>query len=220
MRAIRIALAAGALTLSAVDATSGGGRQAAFDVASVKPNRARVRTSMTITPGGIIYTNVSLSDCLQAAYGVKRFQISGPEWLRSERYDIDARTGGAASAGQSTAMLQELLRDRFKLSLHREKKELPVFALLAGKSGPKNGPKLRPGDPNGKARREPAPGGLAFVNASMVDLADFLSGLPALARPVFDSTGLPGGSTSRSDWAVSGATAAAVIRRSSSAPRS
>ena len=85
-------------------------------------------------------------------------------------------------------MLQALIADRFKLSLHRETKELPVFAILVGK----NGPRLKPGDPAGRRSIGPAPGGLAFTNTSMEDLADFLSGLPAISRPVFDNTGLTG----------------------------
>jgi uncharacterized protein (TIGR03435 family) len=171
--------------------SQGGGVKAqgpAFDVASVKPNKARVRQSMTMTPGGIAYTSVSLIDGLQAAYGVKRYQIAGPDWLGSERYDINARTGGAASNEQIRAMLQTLIADRFKLSLHREKKELPVFAILVGK----NGARLTVGDPAGPRSIGPAPGGLAFTNTSMEDLADFLSGLPTISRPVFDKTGLPG----------------------------
>jgi uncharacterized protein (TIGR03435 family) len=157
-----------------------------FEVASVKPNKARVRQSMTMNPGGIAYTSVSLIDGLQAAYGVKRYQIAGPDWLGSERYDINARTGGAATNEQIRAMLQTLIADRFKLSLHREKKELPVFAILVGK----NGARLKVGDSGGERSMGPAPGGLAFTNASMEDLANFLQ--QPLSRPVFDLTGLAG----------------------------
>ena len=159
---------------------------AAFDVASVKPNTAGVRQSMTMNPGGIAYTSVSLIDCLQVAYGVKRSQISGPGWLATERYDINARTGDTASNEQIKAMLQTLIAERFKLSLHREKKELPVFAILVGK----NGPRLKAGDASGGRRIGPADGGVAFTNTSMEDLADFLQ--QPLSRPVFDMTHLTG----------------------------
>ena len=186
MMTMRIVLAAGCLMLGVVDATVIGGQQPAFDVASVKPNKARVRQSMTMNPSGIAYTSVSLLDGLQAAYGVKRYQISGPDWLVAERYDINARTGGSATNEQIRAMLQTLIADRFKLSLHREKRELPVFAILVGK----NGPRLKVGDPSGQRGMGPAPGGLAFTNTTMEDLADLLSGLPTISRPVFDKTGL------------------------------
>ena len=183
---IRIALAAGILMLGSVHAPGDVAQGPAFDVASVKPNKARVRQSMTMNPGGIAYTSVSLIDCLQAAFGVKRYQISGPDWLGSERYDVNASTGGSASNEQIKAMLQTLIAERFKLSLHREKKELPVFAILVGK----NGPRLKAADSGGERSIGPAPGGLALTNASMEDLANFLQ--QPLSRPVLDMTGLTG----------------------------
>ena len=143
---------------------------------------------MTLNPAGILYVNALLADCLQVAYGVKRYQISGPAWIQSERYDINGRTAGAASDEQVKMMLQALLADRFKLSLHRDQKELPVLALQIGK----NGPRLKPGDENGRRTMNGGPGALVFTNTSMQDLAEFLSGLPAIARPVFDSTRLAG----------------------------
>jgi uncharacterized protein (TIGR03435 family) len=188
MNAIRIALVAGLLIPGSVNAPTAAAQGPVFDVASVKLNKARVRQVMTMTPGGIAYTSVSLIDCLQAAYGVKRYQIAGPDWLASERYDINAQTGGTASNDRIRTMLQTLIAERFKLSLHREKKELPVFAILVGK----NGPRLKAGDPTGTRSMGPAPAGLAFTNTSMEDLADLLSGLPALSRPVFDQTRLTG----------------------------
>lgn len=188
MMTIRIALVAGLLIRGLVNAPTVAAQAPAFDVASVKPNKARVRQVMMMNPGGIAYTSVSLIDCLQAAFGVKRYQIAGPDWLVSERYDINARTGGAASDAQIRTMLQALIADRFKLSLHREKKELPVFAILVGN----NGPKLKAGDATGGRSMGPAPGGLSFINTTMEELADFLSGLPTISRPVFDKTGLTG----------------------------
>ena len=188
MRTIRIALAAGLPIWGLMIGSTSAAQPPAFDVASVKPNKSRVRQVMTMTPGGIAYVSVSLIDCLQAAYGVKRYQIAGPDWLASERYDINAQTGGTASTERIKTMLQTLIADRFKLSLHREKKELPVFAILVGK----NGPRLKAGDPTGTRSMGPAPAGLAFTNTSMEDLADLLSGFPALSRPVFDQTGLTG----------------------------
>ena len=71
------------------------------------------------------------------AYGVKGFQISGPGWLDSERYDIVAKLPRGATKAEFMAMLQNLLAERFKLTLHREKKDLPMYALVVGKNGPK-----------------------------------------------------------------------------------
>ena len=86
-------------------------------------------------------------------------------------------------------MLQTLLADRFKLALHREQKELAVYALLTGK----NGPKLHPSDGEGEFNMGPAAGGLGFQKISMTDFAArFLSRLPPIGRPVLDKTGLTG----------------------------
>ncbi len=81
------------------------------------------------------------------AYGVKTYQISGPAWLDTERFDIVAKVPQGATKDDVKLMLQNLLADRFKLTLHREKKDMPMYALLVAK----NGPKLKespPDDPN------------------------------------------------------------------------
>jgi uncharacterized protein (TIGR03435 family) len=86
---------------------------------------------------------------IATAYDVpfQSVQLSGgPDWIRSERYDIEAIAGvGAVPAGLSTkaredktrSMLQTLLAERFKLTIRREAKEIPVYAVVAGKNGPK-----------------------------------------------------------------------------------
>jgi uncharacterized protein (TIGR03435 family) len=117
-----------------------------FEVASVKPaapitgNRIQVMMRGgpgTPDPGQITYTNVTVKNVLMNAYGVKGFQISGPSWLESERYDIVAKLPRGATKEEFMAMLQNLLAERFKLTLHREKKDLPMYALVVGKNGPK-----------------------------------------------------------------------------------
>lgn len=118
----------------------------AFEVASVKPAAPItgnfIRVGMrggpgTPDPGQITYTNVTVKNVLTQAYGVKGFQISGPGWLDSERYDIVAKLPRGATKAEFMAMLQNLLAERFKLTLHREKKDLPMYALVVGKNGPK-----------------------------------------------------------------------------------
>src|SRR5271157_134132 len=117
-----------------------------FEVASVKPaapltgNMIRVMMRGgpgTPDPGQITYNNVTLKDVLTNAYGVKRFQISGPGWLDSERFDIVAKLPRGATKAEFMVMLQNLLAERFKLTLHREKKDLPMYALVVAKNGPK-----------------------------------------------------------------------------------
>lgn len=70
------------------------------------------------------------------AYSLEEFQILGaPSWATSERYDIDARTGGPATADQIRVMLQSLLADRFKLTFRRETRQMPVYELVPAKDG-------------------------------------------------------------------------------------
>ena len=133
--------------------------------------------------------NVSLRSCIQWAYRVRGYQISGPGWLTSERYDIVAKTSSPAADDQLRPMLQRLLADRFQLALHRETKELPVYWLVAGKRGPK----LRAAAGEGNSSMRPAGGGLEFRNFSMPELADRLSARPfSVDRPVLDKTGING----------------------------
>ena len=117
-----------------------------FEVASVKPaapitgNRIMVMIRGgpgSPDPGQITYSNVTVKNVLTNAYGVKSFQITGPGWLDSERYDIIAKLPRGATKAEFMVMLQNLLAERFKLTLHREKKDLPMYALVVGKNGPK-----------------------------------------------------------------------------------
>jgi uncharacterized protein (TIGR03435 family) len=164
----------------------------AFEAASVKPTQGgRTRS---IEPGRITYLDTTLGDFIAMAYGLKRYQISGPDWImnadRSGRYDVVATAGRPVSADEIKRMLGPLLADRFHLAFHRETRELPVFALVVARGGPKF---KQPGD--GGAPPPPTPdgaGGLFFKNYSMAMLADWLSFLPSLGRPVIDRTALEG----------------------------
>jgi uncharacterized protein (TIGR03435 family) len=78
-----------------------------------------------------------MKSLLTTAYGVKGYQISGPSWLDSERFDIVAKIAKGATKEQFQLMFQNLLAERFKLTLHRDTKELPMYALVVGKGGPK-----------------------------------------------------------------------------------
>jgi uncharacterized protein (TIGR03435 family) len=121
-----------------------------FEVASVKPaappapdGRGMIRIDPpsggpgTNEPGRIHYPFMNLRTLLARAYDVKNFQIVGPPWLDSERYAITATMPPDTTKEQFRIMLQNLLTERFKLTLHRETKELPMFALVVAKNGPK-----------------------------------------------------------------------------------
>ena len=117
-----------------------------FEAASVKPAAPQtgmgIRVMMrggpgTPDPGQLNYSNVSLKNVLMAAYAVKGYQLNGPNWLDSERFDIVAKIAPGATKEQFQLMLQNLLAERFKLALHHETKELPMYSLVIGKGGSK-----------------------------------------------------------------------------------
>jgi uncharacterized protein (TIGR03435 family) len=129
------------LTLFAAGAAFAQSNPPAFEVASIKQaapqTMGRMMVRMGGDPGRVDYANVSLKDVLARAYDVKRYQIMGPSWLDSERYDITAKVPDGVPKEQIPAMLQVLLSERFKMTIHKESKEQPVYALIVGKGGPK-----------------------------------------------------------------------------------
>jgi uncharacterized protein (TIGR03435 family) len=117
-----------------------------FEVASVKPaapmTDGRIMVRMgggpgTPDPGQITYTNVSLKNVMTNAFDVKGYQIQGPDWLDSARFDIVAKVPMGATKEQLKLMLQSLLAERFKLTLHHSTKEMPMYALVIAKGGSK-----------------------------------------------------------------------------------
>ena len=112
---------------------------AAFEVASVKPNKSGERGGSLPMPisGRLTARNVSLKRLMSEAYHIQTFQITGPGRLDSERFDILAKAEGNPTYDQMMPMLQTLLVDRFQLKTHRETKELPLYALVIAKGGPK-----------------------------------------------------------------------------------
>jgi uncharacterized protein (TIGR03435 family) len=172
-----------------------------FEVASVKPAAPQggiVRSTTGGDPGRVAYANVSLMGILARAFGVKSYQISGPSWLVSERYDVVAKIPDGSPKDQVPLMLQQLLNERFKLATHRETRELAVYALLLGKDGPKLGDAQDPTAAANAGRGVPRDGTALGSNgrlaATKISLTAFAEGvLSALAgRPVIDMTGIQG----------------------------
>jgi uncharacterized protein (TIGR03435 family) len=83
------------------------------------------------------YNYMSLKELITAAYKVKPYEITGPDWMATEHYDIVARMPEGSTKEEAAAMLKALLEERFKLQAHIESKERPVLALVAAKGGPK-----------------------------------------------------------------------------------
>ena len=143
-----------------------GGTLPSFEVASVKPaapitdGRIMVRMSGgpgSQDPGQITYNNVTIKNLMMNAYNVKGYQLSGPDWFESERYDITAKLPPDTTKEQFQLMLQSLLAERFKLTLHHQTKELPMYALVVAKGGPKM--KESVDDPNAASASGPNAGG-------------------------------------------------------------
>ncbi len=119
----------------------------AFEVVSIKPNTSGSPSSSTRTPGGgrFVGTNVSARRLVLIAYNLRGLQLSGgPGWLDSDRFDIDARAAEPPTRDSQLQMLRALLADRFKLVVHKETKEQPIYALVLARSDGKLGPKLKP----------------------------------------------------------------------------
>jgi uncharacterized protein (TIGR03435 family) len=112
-----------------------------FEVASIKPSTAgpavgtgQVHVGVQIDGAQVHCTYLSLKDYIRIAYQVKDYQVTGPDWMASERFDIHAKlpTGGR---DQFRPMLQNLLEDRFQVKMHRASKEFPVYAVVVAKTG-------------------------------------------------------------------------------------
>ncbi len=129
-----------------------------------------------------------MSSCIKWAYQMKDYQISGPAWLSEERYDITAKAADPTGTQQLRQMLQTLLANRLQLRIHRETKDLPVYALVVTKSGPK----LHKAEPDSNTYMRGENGSFAFRGTSMPQFAEDLSTLRQVDRPVLDRTGIPG----------------------------
>lgn len=167
----------------------------AFEVASVKPAHGGP-VSVQADPGRLTINNETLEVLIRLAYGLREYEYSGPLWLHIARYDIVATTASPQPRSVALRMSQSLLADRFKLAFHRETRTLPVYALVAGKAGPK----LKPMDESLPApfelysnfHMEPIADGTTALRGygSLGQLCDFLFRL--VERPVLDRTGIPG----------------------------
>ncbi|MGO8792121.1 MAG: TIGR03435 family protein [Terriglobia bacterium] len=165
-----------------------------FEVATIKPSSPDEKGKFFTVRGRRFLTgNTTLSDLLTFSYGIHVRQIvNGPDWLNSEKFDINAEPGGEGQPNdkQWKSMIQKLLADRFKLTYHHEKRDLSVYALVVAKGGPKLTPST--GDPNGlPGMFFRGFGDLPARNANMGDFAGLLQSA-VLDRPVVDQTGLTG----------------------------
>jgi len=109
---------------------------------------------MKADPGRLTCTNVALKRYLIAAWGLKDYQVAAPDWMNDERYDLTATMPAGTPPHEVLLMLQALLAERFKLTFHRETRQLAVFGLaLSNQARP--GPQFRP--PSDKSTCNPQP---------------------------------------------------------------
>jgi len=112
-----------------------------FEVASIKPRKDASRlVRIQPYPGGrLVVENFSLRMLMMSAYGVESFNINGgPDWINSDRYDIEAKAEGSPSGKQMAGpMLRGLLENRFQVKLHGETRQLPVYELAMGRTDAK-----------------------------------------------------------------------------------
>jgi uncharacterized protein (TIGR03435 family) len=241
--ALAVPVFLGLMTASRLQAQSPTGRspaaaeeKLAFEVGSVKTNKSNDPPYSNVplgrggiyTPTGGLFsaTNWPLIAYILFAYnvtpaGVQFLLPQLPKWATSDRFDIQARAEGNPTKDQMRLMMQSLLADRYKLVMHYETRQLPVFALVLLKPG-KTGPQLQSRSDNtlcstalpapGTAEPPTAPGGFPTIcggivimqpstvgreragarNVTIEFIANSLPGLGTLDRPILDRTGLSG----------------------------
>jgi len=183
-----------------------------FEVATIKladPNANGQFISMP-SPGRLAVTNMTLLQLIRFAYGEglgTNLEITGgPNWIDKDRFNVEAKAEGGATAAELRAMLRGLLADRFGLKYHTDTKEVNVYAMVLARTDGKLGPKVKPWDGKCNGREPPTaqpkgprcgaffrPPGMVLTGVSMDVVADMLSTpFASLGRPVVNRTGLTG----------------------------
>lgn len=213
-------LAGGAIAQVAQPAAKPEDAKPQFEVASIKQGSLGLPGGwIRMEPGGRLFrvTNMTLKELIQRAYSVDPFQVSGgPAWVDSARYDVNATSEKPSKPPEIRVMLQSLLADRFQLTIHRETRELPVYALVLAKKDGKLGPSLTqpkegacieydPAHPPpitatvcGTTRFNPSHGWLTIVRQPFDSLTKTLR--EVLGRAVIDKTGLTGNFDIHLEW--------------------
>lgn len=180
----------------------------AFEVASIRAHvfngGAAGCAGTPISGNRVTLRCLSLRNLIMRAYGVKIYQISGgPSWLyelADSAYDIAGVAEGSdpVTQEQLNPMLQRLLADRFQLKVHRETREMRVYALVVGK----NGPKIKQSAPDARGGVSFRMGGMqGYMKTTKQTMAQLAVSLSVdLERPVLDKTGLSGSYEFTLEW--------------------
>jgi len=193
-------LPAGAGDQSAADAGP------TFDVSSVKPNPlGGPANNWEMSPGQRNFRNSQVRALIRAAWGDNGLRIEGaPDWIVTERFDVIGKYPADTPPDAINLMLRQLLRDRFKLAVHFDTRQLLIYTLSVAREDRVLGPKLQPGLPECVppwAGRTTPPAhcgrgaGSGFVQLGAQEMRQFaqlLSEMQVAGRPVKDGTGLTG----------------------------
>ena len=197
------------LVLCGVAALNAQTARLTFEVASVKPQRSPLppfpdaTTAMAAAPrarsGGVYAgTHTTVETLILFAYNLQRFEvISGPDWIRRDYFDLNAKAASDVSTDDLRLMVQSLLGDRFKLVVHTERREIDAFALVPARADGQPGPYLQRVDDDCKARSKlpprpvvPTAGTLIGNCVDMRRVARMVAF--ELKSPVIDKTGFDG----------------------------
>jgi uncharacterized protein (TIGR03435 family) len=214
------------------------GPEESFEVASVKPNRSGGdQWDFDSPPGRVVGTNVVLRDLIRFAYNIYGgdwdIRIDAPDWIKTTRFDVDARTPGDVPQARAMSMLRRLLAERFAMKVHYENRERPVYELVRARADGRLGPQLTPNtvdcaalgaanqaaiaagqpplvvfDPSKRpvcGSRQTGPSEISSGAFTMEQLAMQLS--RPVGRPVINKTGLSGGFDYDLRWAAEQAAA-------------
>jgi uncharacterized protein (TIGR03435 family) len=210
------------------------GKKLEFEVASVRRNESEDEASMNISPllgdgpvpPGNLYLakNIKLIQFIAFAYSLTQIQLRSLElhvpWTTEDRFDIEARAQGNPTKTDYRLMMQSLLADRFKLTVHYETRVVPLYVLVLAKPG-KFGPTLRPhraddpvcakpeasqnpnevdvegypevcGGPYGMRPSKPGRMKSGGRDVSMARFTAIMTGVGVVDRPMVDKTGIQG----------------------------
>ncbi|HVW10082.1 MAG TPA: TIGR03435 family protein [Bryobacteraceae bacterium] len=159
----------------------------AFEAASIRSAQTPGPDSIVTAPGTLTARNESLLRLICWAYDTPQFQVTGPDWLGEERFDVVAKSSSGGDDDRLRLMLRRLLAERFGLQAHSDQKEMQVYAVTLAKGGFKMPESKEDGPPVFDR------GGPTLLTAHRVTMKDFAEKVSEpLRRPVIDETGLKG----------------------------
>jgi uncharacterized protein (TIGR03435 family) len=172
--------------------------QPTFEVASIKPNTSGDRSSFSRNAeDSLVLQNWPLREIILKAYNLKDYALTGPDWLASLNFDINAKAGGKVTEIELRQMLQSLLAERFQMKAHPAIKEVPAYVLLPAKGGFKL-KQVDDGVFGVDQSRFPGKTRIACRHCSIDNLANVLSG--HVDRAIVDQSGIPSAYSFTLEW--------------------